>query len=172
MNLLAINHFKFNTPFKANNSDNSIITTPKFGLKMAQPLTKDTVSFQGIAQTRKISGDLKGACSATTAKNIIQKHNKAHDKNIELFINRFGDKLAFIERLKGAFSLQLKTASLGIGSQKVAEIMNTISDVSGFCFILEKPEDYNYFIKTLSDMIKHGEVNPIEVEYHRLPDIY
>ena len=107
-----------------------------------------------------------------TNKNIIQKHINAHNKNIELFINRFGDKLAFIERLKGVFSLQLKTASLGIGSQKVAEIMNTISDVSGFCFILEKPEDYNYFIKTLSEMIKHGEVNPIEVEYHRLPDIY
>lgn len=172
MNILAINNFKFNAPFKANNSSNNVIATPKFDLRMAQPLTQDTVSFKAYAQTRKISGDLKGACSATTAKNIIKKHLDAHNKNIELFTSKFGDKLAFIERLKSEFSLQLKTASLGIGNQKISEIMNTISDVSGFCFVLKKPDDYNYFIKTFSDMIKHGEVNPIEVEYHRLPDIY
>ena len=106
MNLLAINNLKFNTPFKANNSNNYSVSVPKFNLRMAQPLTRDTVSFQAFAQTRKISGDLKGACSATTAKNIIKKHLDAHNKNIELFTDRFGDKLAFIERLKSEFSLQ------------------------------------------------------------------
>ena len=86
MNILAINNFKFNAPFKANNSNNNVITAPKFGLRMAQPLTQDTISFQAFAQTRKISGDLKGACSATTAKNIIQKHSKKNNTSSQSYI--------------------------------------------------------------------------------------
>ena len=73
MNILSISSFNF-SPLKFNESKKSHYSVPRFGLKMAAPLTRDTVSFEGFAQTKKISGDLKRACSAITAKNIIRKH--------------------------------------------------------------------------------------------------
>ena len=180
MNILSVNNFNF-APLRRNDKNASVFNTPKFGLVMAKPLLKDTVSFGAFAPTKKVCGDLKGACSATSARRIIEKHKESHQKNIELFLNKFGSLISekdgekpitLKHRLKSPFSLQLKTASLGIGNLTNNEILKIITDVSGLCFILETPEAYNLYVKTFSDMIKHGEVNPIEAEYHRLPPSY
>ena len=182
MNILSVNNFKF-TPIRNNENNSQVVSFPKFGLTMAKPLSKDTVSFgqTAVAQTKKVCGDLKGACSAASARKIIQRHQDAHQKNVELFLNKFGaivstkdgeSLITLKERLKGIFSLQLKTASLGLGNLPNNEILKIISDVSGICFVLETPDSYNSFVKIFSDMIKHGEINPIEAEYHRLPPSY
>lgn len=46
MNILSVNGFKFNTPFRSNEAQSSATTTPKFGLVMSKPLSKDSVSFK------------------------------------------------------------------------------------------------------------------------------
>ena len=181
MNILSVNNFKF-SPVSFNEKKNNKFLVPQLGLKMAQPLTKDTISFSGkFIQTKKTCGDLKGACTSVAGRNIIRKHIDAHIKNYELFKKRFAGKLSdeeakrlftLLNRLKGIFSLQLKTASLGIGGMKVDEILQKINDVSGFCFVLEDAKSYEEFVNIFSDMIRHGEVNPVEVEYHRLPPVY
>ena len=178
MNILSISNFKNTSPLKNNKEQPIFTTAPKFGLTISKPLSKDTVSFGANLPTKKTCEDLKGACSRITAKKIIQRHEAPHQKNINLFLNRFkgiisekaGEApLTLNHRIKTYFSLQLKTASLGIGKSSIDEILRIISDVSGICIILEKPESYNLFVKGLNEMIKHGEINPIEVEYHRLP---
>lgn len=46
MNILSINNFRLNTPFRGNEQQSFPVTAPKFGLTMAKPLSKDTVSFK------------------------------------------------------------------------------------------------------------------------------
>ena len=181
MNVLSINNLNF-TPLKNAETQSRVSFMPKFGLSMAKPLTQDIVSFKGgIAQTKKIAGDLKGACTADSAIKMIDKHKKFHNKNLDLFRKKFAGWLTnkdtknyvtMLERLKGVFSLQLKTASLEIGDLQMAEILKTVNDISGFCFVLENNESFELLVNFFNDMIKHGEINPIEVEYHRLPPTY
>lgn len=54
MNILSVNSFKFNTLFGNNNSQSSTLAMPRFGLTMPKPLSKDTVSFNGISPSKKM----------------------------------------------------------------------------------------------------------------------
>ena len=196
MNILSVSNL-IATPLRNDRGQAQVYSMPRFGLVMPKPLAKDMVSFKaGVTnakqltknikdvvfdQTKKSAGDLKDACSAETARKIIDIHEKFHNKNLKLFEKKLDgwltDKdaknyITMLERLKGIFSLQLKTASLEIGNLPNSEILKVVNDVSGFCFILENNESFELLVNFLNDMIKHGEINPIEVEYHRLPPTY
>ena len=54
MNILQIDNFKFNTPFKKTGPQPSALVVPSFGLTMAKPLSRDTVSFNGISPSKKM----------------------------------------------------------------------------------------------------------------------
>lgn len=196
MNILSVSNF-IAPPLKIERSKSQINSMPKLGLVMPKPLAKDMVSFKaGVTnakkltknvrdavfdQTKKSAGDLKDACSAETARKIIETHQKSHNKNLKLFKKKFSgwltekgapNYITLLDRLKGVFSLQLKTASLEIGRLPNVEILKNINDVSGFCFVLENNDSFELLVNFFTDMIKHGEVNPTEVEYHRLPPTY
>ena len=183
MNILSINNLAQPKVLNQQQAERNRFShfLPKFGLKIAQPLKQDTVSFSGFVPTKKTCGDLKGACSAKAAKIIRNKHIDAHLANLKTFKTKFSSLLSteesrgsitLLNRLKSIFSIQLKTASLGIGELPNSEIQKKINDVSGFCFILENNEAYNNFVKIFNSMIKHGEINPTEAEYHRLAPTY
>ena len=192
MNILAINNLNIKTPLFKNDKKQNAPTF--FGLKLANPIDRDTVSFQSKTQkikqgaentferTKKTSGDLKNGITNVRAIKFRLMHVNAHERLLNLLTLRLGkylstdDKKGLItlkDRLKSNFSLIQKTASLNIGHLPDEEILGYhVFDVSGFSPILEDPKAYGVLIKVLCDMVKHGEINPVKAKYQKLPEEY
>lgn len=194
MNILSINNFNIKAPLFSTKQEQN--NRSFFGLKLASPLQKDTVSFQAgkakviktkpfaentIARTKKTAGDLKDGINNIQAIQLRLMHVNVFEKNERLFRNKGARYLSTAEkkglvtlksRLKSEFSIIQKTASLGIGDDSNEDIAKQINDIPGHSYIIEDPRGYAAVIKDLSDMVKHGEINPVLVKYHKLPDEY
>ena len=83
MNLLAINNFNF-TPLKNRENKTQTTSFPKFGLTMAKPLSKDTVSFNKTNTSHNISfmaldnKTMKTIKAGITQKDAIEIFNDIH----------------------------------------------------------------------------------------------
>ena len=79
MNIPGIIQFKAVSPYQETRQQNF---TPRFGLKMAEPIKEDTVSFKATA---KMMGSRKDSISMSVAKSIHEEALKA--------LNYMDDKL-------------------------------------------------------------------------------
>lgn len=178
MNFLAINPL-FNTIPAQKKSETNVVSVPRFGLTMAQPLSKDTVSFKGGFPTKKIMSSRGDAITNKLAQEIrlaVMPSHIALGKKFEMY---FGDILSkdgqkglvtMLHRLKSTNSICEKTATRGWTNKK--EVLANMNDISGYCFVLEEQKSFTEFAKRFSKMIKKGEVDVVEVEYHRLAPKY
>ena len=165
MNILSFNSFKFNPQFRSNEPQIPTATTPKFGLKMAQPLSKDTVSFgasknvkkivQAAQQTNKVAGSRKDAISLQLSRMIRKSMQEPHEKLEKHLLGLFDDQVLLMRsgkrvgempkkhlftldgRIKSEDSIIQKTASRGWGNLGKKELLANMTDVSGFCFIFD-----------------------------------
>ena len=183
MNILT--NYRLNT-FNPINKNN--ISYPQFGIKMAAPLSCDTISFTGTTQTKKNLNDRKDTISIDLAMQIQASIADAHTHNEKLFKRKFADILSsdynknrfsttfhknlitMDARLKSPESIQEKSGTRGWATKK--DILHNMGDVSGFCFILEDKKSFPEFIKRFSEMIQKGDIKVKEVEYHRIAPEY
>ena len=162
MNILSLNNFKFSSSLQFNNANTQPSSISKFGLTMAQPLSKDTVSFGASQQTVKRMGKRSDAISFDLARKIRESFVKPHNKLKKQFQTEFDDLLStpyeknlltMHDRIKTEDSIREKTASRGWITQK--EVLTHMGDISGFCFILEDKKSFPAFVKVLSQMLKN-----------------
>lgn len=195
MNILSINNFNIKPQLFSNNQNQN--NTPAFGLKLTSLLREDTLSFGAAkpkkpqkiktftekvtARTKKTAGDLKDGINNIQAIQLRLMHYGLFEKNEHLFRTTGARYLSTSDkkgiatlksRLKSEFSIIQKTASLGIGDDSNEDIAKEIKDIPGHSYIIEDAKGQAAVIKDLSDMVKHGEINPIAVKYHKLSDEY
>ena len=201
MNILSINNFRINTPFRSSESQPSFVTVPKFGITMAKPLTKDTVSFgaaarntkkivQAAQQTTKTAGSRSDAISLQLSRMIRKRMQEPHEKLEKYLTGLFDEQVLLMRggkvvgsspkkhlftldgRIKSEDSIIQKTASRGWGNLGKKQLLTNMTDVSGFCFVLEDRKAMNEFVKKISAEIRSGNMKIVDAEYHRLPTIY
>lgn len=141
MNILSLNNFKFSYPLNKMDEKRSVYT-PVFGLKMAQPLDKDTVSF---GATEKLLKTRTNGVNKKTAK-LINDEAKVIQEEIDRFIKgMFADMLVTPEkpnniieyisgRAKTPDSIVEKSETLGLNS-KNAVFLN-MTDLNGIKIVL------------------------------------
>lgn len=168
MNILAINPFKIASN---NNVSKPVNSVPYFGLTMAKPLLKDTVSFKGDKLPTKKSME-KGAyiISADLAMRIQAKKAPAHERKKQLLTKHFGDLIeqgliTFHERLKGIRSIREKATTNGWATMDA--ILQHMDDISGLCFVLNNSKAFPEVIKRFKQMLQDREIEVTQVEYHR-----
>ena len=167
MNILALN------PFKISNNNAPITSSfqPKFGLTMAKPLSKDTVSFQGDKLPSKKSME-KGAyiISADLAMRIQAIKAPAHERKKQLLEKYFGDLIeqgliSFHDRLKSIRSIREKATTNGWATMDA--ILDHMDDISGLCFVLNSAKAFPEINKRFKQMLEERELEVTQVEYHR-----
>ena len=167
MNILALN------PFKISNNNAPITSSfqPKFGLTMAKPLSKDTVSFQGDKLPSKKSME-KGAyiISADLAMRIQAIKAPAHERKKQLLEKYFGDLIeqgliSFHDRLKSIRSIREKATTNGWATMDA--ILDHMDDISGLCFVLNSAKAFPEINKRFKQMPEERELEVTQVEYHR-----
>ncbi len=168
MNILALNPFKIE---KNNVQTERYDSRPRFGLTMASPLLKDTVSFKGDKLPSKKSME-KGAyiISADLAMRIQAIKAAPHERKKQLLNQYFGDLaeqglITFFDRLKGIRSIREKATTNGWDSMK--PIMEHMDDISGFCFVLNTPKAFAEVCKRFKTMLQARDIEVNQVEYHR-----
>lgn len=199
MNILSVSNFKITTPFKGNPPQQAI-TEPKFGLTMAKPLLNDTVSFGAAAkakkvvhaaqQTTKAAGKRSDGITLQLARMLRSHMQKPHAETKNHLQELFKEQInpnphevmngknsqkylfTMLDRIKSADSIIQKTASRGWGYLGKKELLSNMTDVSGFCFVLEDKKSLGEFVRKFSQEIRNGNLNIVEAEYHRLPTIY
>ena len=184
MNILPANLSLNNLNSFQLNQNNKVEQQPyQFGLKMANPLSADMVSF-GSSPTSKIAGRKGEMISQDLAKKIIEKIQKPHNKLKSLLENEFKDlitknSITLKDRIKDEYSLRLKTGSRKLYDEK-SILSGGITDISGFCFILEDKNAFkdamNIFIKLIKNnkiiIPRANEIEGLPVEYHVIPPVY
>lgn len=179
MNILSVSNFSFSNPLQFNKTNAQQVSVPKFGLTMAAPLSKDTVSFRAHQQSAKRMAKRSDAISLALARKIRNSFLNPHNKLKKQFLSKFEGLLStpdnkniltMLDRVKTEDSIREKTAARGWKTQN--EIFTHMGDISGFCFILEDKKSLQELIKVLSQMIKNKDFEVIEAEYHRLAPKY
>ena len=181
MNILQINNFKASAPIQSNSTFNNINISTKFGLTMPKPLSKDIITFKGAQQTVKTAGSRANTISLKTARLLREKVKKAHEHLIDLFTKEFDGKLSvegqkntltLYNRIKSEDSIRQKSSSRKWDTLKVSALLTNMTDISGFCFVLEDKKSLNEFINKFIELIKTNKIDIVEAEYHRLPSKY
>ncbi len=175
MNILALNPFKL-----SNNSNNNTFVSrnsnPRFGLTMAKPLSKDTVSFGcNRAPSKKVKEEAAFIISEALAKKIRARKEEPHNRKKQLLNEYFGDLIeqgviSFSNRLKGNRSIREKATTNGWGT--LGLILEHMGDISGFCFILNDSKAFSEVNKRLLRLLQSRELEVVEGEYHRLAPKY
>lgn len=175
MNILPVNSLNFLNYQVSQKEQNRT----SLGLKMANPLQADTISFGHAQQTVKKMGNRADAISFSLAKRIRNELIGPHEQLKEVFINRFRQYLSdgntknlltFFDRVKTAASICEKSATRHWNNYK--SNIEKMTDVSGFCFLLEKKQSFSTFMSEFISMLEDGDIQVKEVEYHRLAPIY
>lgn len=172
MNIFAINPFKVTS----NNNSKSYNLQPRFGLAMAKPLLKDTVSFRGDKLPSKKNME-RGAyiISADLAMRIQAKKAPVHERKKRLINQYFGDLIeqglvTFHDRLKSIRSIREKASTNGWKTMDA--ILEHMDDISGLCFVLNTPKAFPEVTKRFKQMLQDREIEVTQVEYHRMAPKY
>lgn len=177
MNISLVNNFINVKP--SSNENKQRISYPIFGLKMAKPLSADTVSFTGEAPTQKQKTNDQPAITIDLAKKIREEYQKPHHAIKNILETEFADILSTPEkknhitmhnRVKTPESIQEKATTRGWTNKK--QIEKHMGDISGFCFVMEDKKAENILINKLSKLVKTGKLNIVEIEYHRREPLY
>lgn len=169
MNILALNPFRIQN----NNSPANLTVNyqPSYGLTMAEPLSKDTVSF-GCTKQQSVKKMASRSDAITTdlAKKIRKRKEHPHKRKKQLLTENFGSLIdngliTFKDRIKGENSICEKSATRGWTNME--QVLLHMGDVSGFCFILNSPKAFPEIIKGFRNLLKSREIEITEAEYHR-----
>lgn len=167
MNFLAINNFKFNTPFKSNESKSSVVSASQFGIKMTQPLKKDEVSFKA---TVKVLNSRTNGVRLETAKKIHKEADLLQEE-IEKFIRGLFKDVNCIQEIKGRTktpeSIVEKSATRNWNSKD--EIFREMTDLNGVKIILNDSsrKSVHKVLDVLEKAIENGFLILTEVENKR-----
>ena len=164
MNILAINQFNI-TPQKIRDNN---ITMPRFGLRLAQPLQKDTVTFGSSPTVKKLATKAKGV--GIPMRDAITMHLEAAKRQPEInkhFIKLFApitvSKLKPLNpveevrgRAKGALSIWEKAKARGWNS--LTEATENMTDPNGEKVVLRdgSPKGAKQALKILLSDIESG----------------
>lgn len=195
MNIPKILNFNAKSEYTGQQASNNSCYTTNYGLKMAAPIKKDTVSFKAKESTLKNIGDKSSKISNSAAKQLIKIVEPAHNKFVKFMYEVFGDVMStpekkglftYKERLKSEFSIREKSASLQEmlkkdGHEELLRKYNTMKkqdfyleemkDISGNAFILDDARGFQVFTKRLIELIKNRKINVVDLEYYRIPPI-
>lgn len=172
MNILSINNFNILRPYQSAQN----IQTPKFGLKMSEPLKRDTVSF-GMSSTKFLKTRGNGVSKKTAIK--INKIAEDIQPEIENLIRgMFADYMvtpkkpnnliAYIKgRAKSADSIKDKSES--IEENTIDGIFRHMTDLNGVKTVLHYGDrkSAHKALDILYDYIKRGFIILEEVEVKR-----
>lgn len=175
MNILSLNNLNIN-PLK---SDRTNFVMPKYGLKMAQPIAKDTVSFGSSPTVKKLVSKAKG--HGIPMRDAITVHLDAAKRQPEInnhFIKLFApitvskDKpLNPVEevrgRAKGVLSIWEKAKTREWNT--LADVLDNMTDTNGVKCVLRdgSPKGARQALKMLLSDIKSGSIILEEVEIKR-----
>ena len=176
MNILAINNFGIkNTPAQNTEPLEFKNFMPKFGLRMAQPLSQDTVSFQ--ATPKKLTSRANGV-SLKTARII---HNEANElqPEIERFMKKIFADLTISEshpdniveivkgRTKSPESIAEKSATREWNNK--SEIFANMTDLNGIKIVMRdgSKKAVKKVLDRFSEVVDTGALILTEVENKR-----
>ena len=172
MNILSINNFNITTPFKAKNSQ--VKKTPSFNLYLAQPLGKDTVSFQATPKIANKAWEV----NKDTARIVRIKMTDPSKKVFKMLDGLFDDLIAtdknpkyplimIGKRLKSEESIVEKTGSRKWKS--VDEIIQYMTDIIGAKLVLRDPNknSVDRVLDRFIPLIKSGKLELLEIENKR-----
>ena len=176
MNILQVNNSDI-LSLRLNEGKTNKIFTPKFNLRMAAPLAKDTVSF---GATAKIANKALEA-NRSTVRNVRAAMQDSYQKVNKMFDNLFADleasekyprnPLAKIScRLKSEDSIKEKTGTRDITS--FDEITANMTDIIGTKLTIREPNKsiVDAVLGRFIPLIKSGKLELLEIENKR-PDI-
>ena len=173
MNILAIDNLS-NINLWNLNKDSKSEQVSNFGLKMAAPLSKDTVSFKA---TPKVAQKALEA-NRSTVKNVRAAMRDSYVKINKMFENLFSDLKASEKypkkplskiscRLKSEDSIKEKTGTREITS--FDEITATMTDIIGTKLVIREPNKsiVDGIIGRFIPLIKSGKLELLEIENKR-----
>lgn len=169
MNILSLNLFtagkQSNIPAVSNSK-----TSNRYGLVMAKPLLKDTVSFGSTKQSVKKMASRSDAITIDLSKKIRAKKEKPHKRKKQLLLENFSPLIeqglvTFKDRVKGENSICEKSATRGWNTMDL--VLKHMNDISGFCFELNASKAFPEIIKRFKSLLKTRELEITEAEYHR-----
>ena len=179
MNIQSLNSYNL---FSQNNYQNNGMSS-RFGLRMSAPINHDTISFNGTATIKKA-----GAHTDMVRHNLAIKIRKImkepHEKLKAFLTDEFKDliesgRVTLADRIKGEFSIRQKTGSRLWWDED--SILSHMTDISGFCFILEDKKAFSDTMNRFMKLIKSGKIRVakseeimegLPVEYHLIPPVY
>ena len=183
MNILSVNNFRFSNPLRFNQTDSQPVSAPKFGLTMAKPLSKDTVSFGATAKNvnrainSKLSRDIsKGAkfyeiqvaAIFTSILAPLMSTDETPDNVIEYFNVRTKGKDS-IGAKSGEVKGKYKTGDIIKGGKKCTTkdaISLNMTDLLGAKAVLTIGSKHNakMVIEALTHALKNGQIRLREIE--------
>ena len=177
MNIPGIIQFKAVSPYQETRQQNF---TPRFGLKMAEPIKEDTVSFKATA---KMMGSRKDSISMSVAKSIHEEALEALNYMDDKLKNFLYDLVAttyapenpietITKRAKEPDSIREKAITRGW--VKKDEIKKNMTDLAGMKIIMRdgSQSEVNKVIERLIQFINETGVKIIEIENKRPLPIY
>ncbi len=175
MNILAINQFNI-TPQKIRDNN---ITMPRFGLKLARPLQKDTVTFGSSPTVKKLATKAKGV--GIPMRDAINAHLKAAEIQPEInayFVKLFESITATkskpqnpVEEVKGRAKgdLSIWEKAKTRGWKSLDEVFLNMTDLNGEKVVLRdgSPKGAKQALRMLLSGINSGAIILEEVEVKR-----
>ena len=170
MNILAVNNFKMISPiFSYEQSRNQA-----FGLKMSQPLSKDTISFKATPKTANKAWEINRETARLVKTSMVDSYKKAH----RYLYNLFDDLLVSQKhpenlltdiggRLKSEDSIIAKSGTRKWTS--IEEIKEFMTDLVGLSLTLRSDNKIknSIILERFIPDIKSGKLELLEIENKR-----
>lgn len=177
MNIPKITNLKFSS--QVSNDNNSKSFAPRFGLVMAKPLPKDTVSF---GATPKAMGSRKDAITMSLAKAINKEATEALEfwksklnpflYDLEATYEKTGPIEKIMSRVKEPNSIVEKAATRGWVNKE--EIKKSMTDLAGMKIIMRdgSKQEVNKVIERLIAYVNETGARIVEIENKRPLPVY
>ena len=173
MNIPQIMGLRLTSPFQERKQQQNI--TSSFGLTMASPLSKDTVSFR--ATPKELQSRAFGV-SLDTARRVHKAALPMQTKVKDFMFSTFGDLVVtdlkpknliykLMDRAKSASSIEEKSATRQLNSK--SECLTFMTDLNGAKIVMRdgSKKSVEKVLKRLIDKIKDGTVELLEIENKR-----
>ena len=173
MNILSVNNFKF-TPIRNNDNGYQKVSLPKFGLTMAEPLSKDTVSFKATPKAANKAWEINRETARLVRSSMTDSYKKAHKFIYGLFDDMLVSSkdpqnllLEITGRLKSEDSIIAKS---GIRKwTSLEEIKESMTDIIGLSLVLRTDNKLknDRILDRFIPFIKSGILELLEIENKR-----
>lgn len=173
MNIPQITGLRFTSPFQERKQQQNI--TSSFGLTMAKPLSKDTVSFQATAKTL---ASRKLGVSLGVAKTINEEAQPMQNRIRKYLSALFGDLIAtdfkpnnpiyaIKDRAKSPGSIVEKSCTRQWNCK--AEVLNYMTDLNGAKIVMKNgsKKSVEKVLRRFFGEIENGNVELLEIENKR-----